>query len=132
MPVRGITTKFGNSAGKIWSVLNERGCLKKEQLLENTQLSNSEFFVGVGWLAKENKISKEDEDCFKLDNTNLEFEIGSHAGRVWKILDIWEEADFTTLKRLSDLDDDKVNSALGWLAREDKISFNEKQKFTLK
>jgi len=130
--VRDITTKFGENAGKIWSVLNEEGCLKEKKLIKITQLDNDDFFSGVGWLAKENKISKEDKDCYKLDVTNLGPEIGAYAGKVWKILDIWGDADFTTIKRLSDLDDDKVHAALGWLAREDKICIDEKQRYILK
>jgi hypothetical protein len=127
-----ITTKYGDNAGKIWLTLNEKGCLKKKNLLKVAQLRDDEFYSGIGWLAKENKVSKEDKDCFKLDNTNLDSEIGTHAGRVWKILDIWGESDFVTLKRLSDLKDEQVHSALGWLAREDKIEFGEKQKYNLK
>lgn len=130
--MRDLTTKFGDNAGKIWLVLNEEGCLKKKKILKFTQLNDDDFFTGVGWLAKENKIFKEEKDCFKLDTTNLEPEIGAHAGRVWKILDIWGETDFTTIKRLSDLDDNEVHCALGWLAREDKICVDEKQRFNLK
>lgn len=130
--MRDIITKFGENAGKIWSVLDGEGCLKEKKLIKITQLDNDDFFTGVGWLAKENKISKEDKDCYKLDVTNLGSEIGAHAGKVWKILDIWGDADFTTIKRLSDLDDDKVHAALGWLAREDKICIDEKQRYNLK
>ena len=130
--VRDITIKFGDNAGKIWATLNEKGCLKKKEILKITRLTEDDFFIGIGWLAKENKISAEDKECFKLDATNLGSEIGTHAGRVWKILDIWEDADFTTLKRLSDLSDDQIYGALGWLAREDKINVNEKNKFILK
>jgi len=129
--MRDITTKYGDNAGKIWQTLNEQGCLKKSKLVKATKLRDDEFFSGIGWLAKEDKITKEEKDCYRLDNTNLDSEIGSHAGRVWKILDIWGESDFVTLKRLSDLKDDQVHSALGWLAREDKIKFDEKR-FTLK
>jgi hypothetical protein len=130
--VRDLTTKFGENAGKIWSVLNEEGCLKKKKLLKITQLNDDDFFTGVGWLAKENKISKEDKYCFKLDVSNLNSEIGAHAGRVWKILEIWGDADFTTIKRLSDLEDNEVHAAIGWLAREDKICVDEKQRYNLK
>jgi hypothetical protein len=129
--VREITTKFGNSAGKVWSALNDKGCLDKDKIIEITKLNENEFHSAVGWLARENKISKIDNN-FKLDNTNLEKEIGTQAGRVWKILDIWEDADFTTIKKLSDLSDEQINCALGWLAREDKIDLSEKRKFTLK
>ena len=130
--MRDLTTKFGENAGKIWLVLNEEGCVKKKKLLKITQLNDDDFFTGVGWLAKENKISKEDKDCFKLDVSNLDSEIGAYAGRVWKILEIWGDADFTTIKRLSDLDDEEVHAAIGWLAREDKICVDEKQRYNLK
>jgi len=93
--------------------------------LKITKIEVDDFHSGVGWLAKENKISKDDKDCFKLDSTNLESEIGKQAGKIWKILDTWGDADFTTIKRLSDLDDDKVRSAIGWLARENKIYIDE-------
>jgi hypothetical protein len=132
MFVRSPTTKFGDNAGKIWAALNEKGCLDKTNILKVTQLNEDDLYVGVGWLARENKIHEEDENCYKLDNTNLDYKIGSHAGKVWKILDIWGEADFTTIKRLSDLENDDIHSALGWLACEDKIQENEKQRFTLK
>ncbi len=127
-----ITKKFGESAGKIWSVLNEHGCLRKENILEQTKLMDEDFYTGLGWLARENKITKEDNECFKLGLSNLDSEIGSQAGKVWKILDIWGDADYITIKRLSDLDDKKIHAALGWLAREDKILIDEKKKFNLK
>ena len=130
--MRERVTKFGENAGRIWDALNSKGCLDRDELLEITELSDNDLFTGVGWLAKENKISREGEGCFKLDNSNLESEIGTHAGRVWKILDIWGDADFTTIKRLSDLDDNEVHSALGWLAREDKIYVSENQRYNLK
>ena len=127
-----ISTKYGENAGKIWSVLNEEGCVKKRKLLKLTQLEEDNLHSGIGWLAKENKIYKEDKDGYKLDTTNLDSEIGAYAGKVWKILDIWGDADFTTIKRLSDLSDEEVHAALGWLAKENKICINEKQKYNLK
>ena len=132
MYVRRLTTLFGENAGKIWSALNQEGCSKKDKLLDITKLDEENFYAGVGWLAREDKITKEDEDCFTLGNTNLETKIGSHAGLVWKILDIWGDADYRTIKRLSNLEDNDLQSALGWLAREDKIVVNENQKFLLK
>jgi len=132
MYVRRLTTLFGENAGKIWSVLNQEGCSKKEKILEITKLEEDDFYAGVGWLARENKITKEDQNSFRLGTTNLESEIGSHAGLIWKILDIWGDADLNTIKRLSNLDDGELQSALGWLAREDKIIINANQKFVLK
>ena len=129
--MRDVTVKFGNSAGKIWQVLNEKGCLKKDDIIQITNLTETDLNTGIGWLARENKISRQ-QDWYKLENTNLDSEIGSHAGRIWKILDIWGEADIETIKRLSDLDENQVNLAIGWLAKEDKIKLDEKNRFNLK
>lgn len=130
--VRDNSKKFGESAGKIWLTLNEKGCLHKEEIIQTTQIKESDFHTGIGWLARENKISRENENCFKLDSTNLETEIGSCAGKIWKIMDIWGDVDFETIKRLSDLDEIQINTAIGWLAREDKIILNEKNRFNIK
>ena len=128
----GIYTRFGENAGKIWSALNEKGQLRKKDLLEITQLKDSDFYTGVGWLARENKISKDDKGWYKLDNTNLASTIGSNAGRIWKIMDIWEGVEIPTIKKLANIDVREVYSALGWLAKENKINVDEKQRYTLK
>ena len=129
--MRDVTVKFGNSAGKIWQVLNEKGCLKKDDIIQITNLNETDLHTGIGWLARENKISRQ-QDWYKLENTNLDSEIGTHAGRIWKILDIWGEADIETIKRLSDLNENQVHLAIGWLAKEDKIKLDEKNRFNLK
>ena len=119
MPVRSLTTKFGMIAGKIWNALDGKEPLKTEKLLKSTKLEENEFYAGVGWLARENKIFKDGTDCYRLGNTNLTPEIGYNAGKVWKIMDIWGEVNISTIKRLADIDDKETYSALGWLARED-------------
>ena len=126
-----LTTKFGSNAGKIWSILNEKGSLNKDDILKTTKLKENDFHIGIGWLARENKIAK-DQNFYKLDETNLDSEIGTHAGLVYKIIEIWRDIDLNSIKRLTDLDDDAVHAALGWLAREDKIQLNENNRFTLK
>ena len=131
--MRDITTKFGTNAGKIYEILNEKGKLQKEKIINLTSLNDKDLHSAIGWLARENKISEENENQYKLDShTNLVPKIGSYAGRVYKIIDIWEEVDLTTIKRLSDLDDDEIYEALGWLAREDKIVIDKEQKLKLK
>ena len=54
--MRDLTIKFGESAGKIWQVLNKKGCLKKDEILQTTKLDEIDFHTGLGWLARENKI----------------------------------------------------------------------------
>ncbi|MDH7506432.1 MAG: winged helix-turn-helix domain-containing protein [Candidatus Thermoplasmatota archaeon] len=127
-----LTTKFGKNAGEIWRVLNERSPLTKEEIQEFTKQTDDEFFVGVGWLAREDKIAVDEKNKFILSNTNLTTKIGRTAGRIWRILDIWDEADISTMKRLTEADESQIHAALGWLAREDKIRINEKEKFNLK
>jgi hypothetical protein len=100
--------------------------------MEKTKINDDDFYTGIGWLARENKISRDDNGYYRLDQTNLEDEIGFQAGLVWRILDVWGEADFETIRRLSNLEDNQVNSALGWLAREDKIFLDDKSRFSLK
>lgn len=128
--MRNLTTKFGENAGKIWHILDQTGNSSEEQLQEHTKLSKKEFYAGVGWLARENKIKKVN-DSFELDSTNLTDYVGSTAGTVWKILKVWDEADVTTLKKLSDRSEEEIFAALGWLAKEGKIQHGQ-GKYTLK
>ena len=129
--MRELASKSGSSAGRIWSVLNEKGCLKKDDLIKSTKLDENDLYNGIGWLAKENKIAIKNE-YYILEDSNLESEVGSHAGMIWKILDIWGDVDLESIKKLSNLNDQQVNSALGWLIREDKIKLNKDNRITLK
>ena len=128
--MRELASKSGSSAGKIWSALNEKGCLDKDDLIATTKLSENDLYNGVGWLAKENKIAIKD-DYFLLENSNLESEIGNHAGMIWKIIDVWGDIDLESIKRLSNINDQQIYSALGWLAREEKISVNKNNRIIL-
>lgn len=130
--MRNTIGEYGLSAGKIWKALNLKGSLNKKKIIELTKLNDRDFYLGVGWLARENKIFKEKKNYYKLDNTNLTGEIGKIAGRIWKIIDIWEEVDISSIKNLSGADESQIYSGLGWLAREDKINISEGQKFRLK
>jgi len=131
MLVRKITTEFGKNAGKIWKVLAEGGKQTENSLIDATNLNTQSFHSAIGWLARENKVGR-DNDQYLLENSNLTDNIGSTAGKVFKILDIWEQADIETLVKLSDADEKAIYTALGWLAREDKIDINESQKYSLK
>jgi hypothetical protein len=113
--------KFGKSAGKIWNTLNKYGVLTESTLMKNTRLTDREFYAAVGWLAREDKISKIGEK-YQLSETNLTEKIGSAAGKVYKILvKKGGEIDVTSISRITKLKTNDAYSALGWLAREDKI-----------
>ena len=129
--MRNNTSQFGYNAGKVWQSISNQGKVSIDDLRSETQLSDKELFTSVGWLARENKIKKEN-DKYMLDETNLDDVIGSTAGKVYKILDIWEQADLQTMRRLSDEPDEEIYTALGWLARENKVIMDKDQNYSLK
>jgi len=51
--------------------------------------------------------------------------IGTWAGEVWKALSTADVLDLKQIKKMAKLKDKQVCAALGWLAREGKISFEE-------
>ena len=112
--------------------MEEQRCLEKDKILKVTQLNENEFYAGIGWLARENKIFEEDEAHYGIGTTNLTPKIGINAGRVWKVMDIWGEVNLSTIRQLADMSEKEIYSALGWLAKEDKIYINEKQMYNLK
>jgi len=132
MLVRSSAVKFELGAGKIWAVLEEQGRLEKDKILKAAKLNENEFYAGIGWLARENKIFEEDEVHYGLGTTNLTSKIGINAGIVWKVMDIWGEVNISTIGRLADMSEKEIYSALGWLARENKIYISEKQMYNLK
>lgn len=51
--------------------------------------------------------------------------IGTNAGIVWKYLDTTGASSLKDVKKSCKLTDKDLYAALGWLAREGKIAFNE-------
>jgi len=131
--VRNVVGDFGCNAGKVWRALDGKSSLEKERISEITKLNDDEFYSAIGWLARENKISRDNQNSYTLSETNLTAEIGNNAGKVWRVMKVWGEVDVTLIKRLAVIDEKHVYSALGWLAREDKIYFDENSmKYSLK
>jgi hypothetical protein len=112
---------FGNNAGKVWDILEELGPQVQTKLVEKAQITDDEFYGAIGWLARENKVRK-DKRTYSIGDTNLTSEIGSNAGKVWNVLKKRNDIDITTIARLSKIKKRDCYSALGWLARENKIS----------
>ncbi len=117
--MRDVKVEFGVNAGKVWKALDSHGSLTKNQLIEHTNLKVDEFYAAVGWLAKENKIRK-DGEFFQLDKTNLNVKIGEDAGKIWGVLDI-EKRNMSHLSKLTQMGEEDVHMALGWLAKEGKL-----------
>lgn len=55
-------------------------------------------------------------------------DIGLHAGIVWKLLSNHQRPmKYDELKKGTELSDPALYAAIGWLAREDKIMFEERE-----
>ncbi len=116
--------QFGRNAGKIWNVLYENNLLTDIELKELTSLREYELYIAIGWLAKENKIRK-DGRYFKLDDTNLGNEIGENAGLIWRILKNEGDIEIHSLVYKLQINENDIYSAIGWLARENKIKIKK-------
>jgi predicted HTH transcriptional regulator len=51
--------KIGENAGNIWKTLKEKGQMSSSALKKTTRLSEKDINMGLGWLARENKLSFE-------------------------------------------------------------------------
>jgi len=132
--MREINAYFGDVAGKIWRTLSVYGPLDEENLIEKSRVTKNDFYFGIGWLARENKVYKT-RTTYQLGNTNLTSEIGNNAGKVWNTLHNQHDIDISTISRISQITPKDAYCALGWLAREDKIKSttrNKQTKFLLK
>lgn len=58
-------------------------------------------------------------------------EIGTLAGIVWRALNEKGSLSFEGLQRETLLDTESICTAIGWLARENKIEFNEQNGITI-
>jgi hypothetical protein len=115
-----IVEEFGRNAGKVWETLRTHGPLTETKLMNITKLKEHEFYTAVGWLARENKIYREGT-VYKLGTTNLTSKIGENAGKIFTTLESMNEVDVSDIPNLVDIEPRDAHSALGWLARENKI-----------
>jgi hypothetical protein len=123
-----IVEEFGQNAGKVWQTLNKKGPLSQTKLITTTSLDEHQLQAAVGWLAREGKICRQGT-VYKLGSTNLVEKVGSDAGKVWTVLSKKQtDIDISSLARLSRIGVNDVYTALGWLAREDKIEVKGDQK----
>ena len=51
-----LQEKAGNVAGQIWTGLNGTDGLTHKQIKKVTKLVDKDFFLGLGWLLRENKV----------------------------------------------------------------------------
>lgn len=122
--MKNVINNFGRNAGKIWTTLNVYGPLSKNILIIKTRLKENDFHAGLGWLARENKIYKNGSK-YELKETNLTDKIGGDAGKVWNVLNSQGIIDVSTITKITQINKRDAYSALGWLAREDKIRISK-------
>ena len=58
--------QIGESAGAIWRVLNDLGPTSLARLPKLTDSSKDAVLLGIGWLAREDKITIEDRGRVKM------------------------------------------------------------------
>jgi hypothetical protein len=116
-----IIKSFGINAGQIWDILNNEGPQVQTKLLKKSNLTESEFYGAIGWLARENKICR-DKRTYKIGETNLTNKIGEDAGKVYQILNTKSDIDISAIARITKIEKRDCYSALGWLARDGKIT----------
>ena len=116
--------KFGRTAGKIWKSLEKYGPLNEQDIVKKNRLNKYDFFVGIGWLARENKICKIGTK-YQLGETNLTDNIGINAGKIWNTLSTTQDINVSTIAEISQVKIRDAYSALGWLARENKIQVSK-------
>jgi len=47
---------IGQSAGKVWNALSEKGELSMANLIKECSLKKEDILLSIGWLTKENKV----------------------------------------------------------------------------
>ena len=83
-------------------------------------ISEDKLWTAIGWLARENKICKEN-NLYKLGQTNLTPKVGTNAGKVWNTVAKQGEMDISMIAKNTQITKSDAYCALGWLARENKV-----------
>ena len=56
-----LQEKAGEPAGKIWTVLNEKGAMTLKQIKKAAKINEKDFYLGLGWLLREDKLTIDEE-----------------------------------------------------------------------
>lgn len=57
-----ITNGIGLNAGKIWNTLYDEGEQPVKDLIKKLKMTSPDFYMAVGWLAREGKIFHFEKD----------------------------------------------------------------------
>lgn len=65
-----LEEKAGILAGKVWEILNAKGALSEKEIMKEMKTRKSkDFYLAIGWLLREGKLSSignEDDLTFTL------------------------------------------------------------------
>ena len=82
--------EIDNAAGMIWRHLHEHGETTLGKLKQQTKLSDQLVSMGIGWLAREDKLSitKEGENCESgsQNNVNVRADVPTAEATVREII----------------------------------------------
>jgi len=53
---------IGENAGQIWQLLNQNGAMQLTELLQVSKIEETDFYLSLGWLAREGKIAFYEEE----------------------------------------------------------------------
>lgn len=56
-----LQEKAGETAGKIWTILNEKGAMTLKQIKKAAKINEKDFYLGLGWLLREDKLTINEE-----------------------------------------------------------------------
>lgn len=56
-----LQEKAGETAGKIWTILNEKGAMTLKQIKKAAKINEKDFYLGLGWLLREDKLTIDEE-----------------------------------------------------------------------
>lgn len=56
-----LQEKAGETAGKIWTVLNKKGAMTLKQIKKAAKINEKDFYLGLGWLLREDKLTIDEE-----------------------------------------------------------------------
>lgn len=126
-----LKEKIGNEAGAVWNAILASDQASFTKIRNETQLKNNEVYEAIGWLAREDKVKREGRR-YKLDSTNLTPEIGENAGKIYDALHENNQLTMNDLLKSGRINRKNVWTAIGWLAREDKLEMDEMGRLKLK
>ncbi len=65
-----LKEKAGETAGKIWNVLNGTDGMSLKQVKKAAKLLDKDLYLGLGWLLREDKVSIEEVEGDQIVKLN--------------------------------------------------------------